>query len=178
MQFVPWRYISDWRCTGCGDCCKFYSVVLGFHEWLEIVRRYGVEQTSSGIDKLFIKRKEDGTCTFLNQFLNNNSCGLQYMKPKACQLWPFKVLNQPRLGYAKEASYNYGKNSLFVYADSTCNGLKLGKPTLEFTYLTLREFVEVAVGLCNNQFRTTRRVSMPQRYMDMMVSGYSYSGSI
>jgi hypothetical protein len=86
-------------------------------------------------------------------------CGLQHMKPKACKLWPFKIFGEPQYGYASNAVYSYGENQLFVYADSTCSGLRYGKPTLEFSECTLKEFVEIALGVRNNQFKTTADLS-------------------
>jgi len=88
MLFVPWRYIADWKCIACGKRCKAYSVVLSFPEWLKIVKNYGVDKTVSGLNKLFIKRRNDGSCVFLCKLSNTHFCGLQFMKPKACKLWP------------------------------------------------------------------------------------------
>jgi len=70
MLFVPWQRIADWKCTACGLCCRAYSVVLNFQEWLNIVKNYGVDKTVSGLDKLFIKRRSDGSCIFLYKFSN------------------------------------------------------------------------------------------------------------
>lgn len=155
MQFVPWRCLADWKCIACGDCCRLYSVVINFHEWLSIVKSFGVEQTASGLDKLFIKRRGDGSCAFLNSFSGACSCGIQYMKPKACQVWPFKILAQPRFGYPNDAVYHYGRDSVFIYADPMCNGLRYGMPTWEFASHTLKEFVEIAMGLRTSQYKTT-----------------------
>lgn len=154
MLFVPWRYIADWRCIACGQCCKAYSVVLNFQEWLRIVKNYGVEMTVSGLNKLFIKRRSDGSCAFLRSFSNLHLCGLQHMKPNACKIWPFKVLGRPKFGYANDALYYYGGGKLYVYADPTCVGLKYGSPSWEFANYTLREFVELALGLRSDQRRT------------------------
>lgn len=155
LQFVPWRYIADWKCVKCGDCCRLYSVVINFHEWLRIVKNYGVEHTSSGLDKLFIRRRSDGSCTFLHSGPNINLCTLQRAKPRACQLWPFKVLMKPEFGYGNDAVFPYGENRLFVYADPMCHGLRYGTPTPEFTGYTLKEFVEIALGLRTYQLKTT-----------------------
>ena len=163
MQFVPWRRIANWQCISCGDCCKLYSVVLNFHEWLRIVKNFGIEQTVSGLDKLFINRRDDGSCAFLCDISNTHFCGLQHMKPKACQLWPFKILTEPKFGYANEAAYGDGESRLFVYADSMCNGLKYGSPTMGFASDTLREFVEIAVGLRSYQLKTTSSVGLNVR---------------
>jgi Fe-S-cluster containining protein len=165
MQFVPWRHIADWRCVACGECCRLYSVVLNFHEWLKIVKSYGVEQTASGLDKLFLKRRGDGSCAFLCSFANVNSCSLQYMKPKACKLWPFKVLAQSKYGFANEATYCYGETTLFVYVDSMCSGVRYGKPSWEFANMTLKEFAEIAMGLRQTQHRTTSKIGISNPYL-------------
>ncbi len=155
MQFIPWQYIADWKCTACGDCCKLYSVVLNFHEWLKIVNAFGVEKTISGLDKLYIKRGGDGSCAFLCNFSGLYLCGLQQMKPNACKLWPFKVLDEPKYAYANKAEFNFGGRKLFVYADSMCAGLKYGNPAWEFTNQTLIEFMEIALGIRKEQYKTT-----------------------
>jgi Fe-S-cluster containining protein len=166
MQFVPWRYVADWRCIACGDCCKLYSVVINFHEWLKIVKTYGVEQTASGLDKLFIKRRPDGWCTFLDNSWGRHACGIQYMKPKACQIWPFKILARPEYGYPNEAAYWHSGKCLFVYADPMCNGIRYGTPTFDFANTTLKEFAEISLGARTYQYRTTASIGMPRPYVD------------
>jgi Fe-S-cluster containining protein len=162
MLFVPWQYIADWRCNSCGKCCKAYSVVVSFYEWLKIVKNYGVETTASGLDKLFIKRRSDGLCVFLYNLSGTYLCGLQQMKPKACKIWPFKIVSEPEFGYANEAAYGYGKDGLFVYADSACSGLKYGEPTREFMGNTLKEFIEIALGFRIEQYKTTAKINFLQ----------------
>lgn len=171
MQFIPWRYIADWKCIECGDCCKLYSVVITFYEWLGIVRNYGVENTVSGLDKLFINRRSDGSCAFLTNVANIYQCGLQSRKPRACQLWPFKILKESKFGYASEASYFFGENKLFVYADPMCNGLRLGTPTQEFANSVLKEFMEIAAGLRHNQFKTTSSIWLSRPYARSTLPG-------
>jgi Fe-S-cluster containining protein len=160
LQFVPWRYIADWKCTRCGDCCRLYSVVINFHEWLTIVKSFGVEHTAAGLDKLFIRRRSDGSCVFLQGGSSVNLCTLQRTKPRACQLWPFKVLTKPEFGYANEAVFPCGDSKLFVYADPMCRGIRYGSPTPEFASFTLREFVEIALGLRTYQLKTTCNVGL------------------
>ncbi len=155
MRFVPWQYLSDWKCNMCGDCCKLYSVVIDLPEWLQIVKNFGVEKTAAGLDRFFIKRNSDGSCPFVYDFANTNFCGLQNMKPGACKQWPFKVLFEPRFGDANHALYNYGNLKLFVYADSNCSGLRYGSPSWEFATMTIREFVELTMGKRQNQLKTT-----------------------
>lgn len=172
MQLVPWRRIADWKCIACGDCCKLYSVVLNFSEWLKIVKTFGVEQTVSSIDKLYIKRRADGSCAFLCNYSNAYLCGLQYMKPRACQLWPFKVLAEPKHGITKEAEFDYSGNRLFVYADSMCRGLTYGIPSWEFANQTLKEFVEIALGIRREQYKTTGGFFLGQRVQPRRFSIY------
>lgn len=169
MLFVPWRYVADWKCNACGSCCKAYSVVLNFPEWLRIVKNYGVEKTVSVLNKLFIKRRRDGSCFFLYNISSMHLCGLQQMKPKACKLWPFKIASKPEFGYANEANYRYGESKFFVYADSTCSGLRYGNPTWDFTNYTLKEFVEVALGIRSKQYKTTANLSSLQPYPEFRV---------
>jgi Fe-S-cluster containining protein len=161
MQFVPWQLIADWKCNTCGYCCQLYSVVLGFPEWLRIVKTFGVETTVSDISHLYIKRATDGSCQFLYRGLNTCYCGLQNMKPEACKLWPFKVLSEPKYGEANRAAFDYGGRRLFVYADSMCSGLRYGNPTWEFSYQTLKEFVEIALGTRQTQSKTTSDLISP-----------------
>jgi Fe-S-cluster containining protein len=162
MQFTPWQYIFDWKCDTCGQCCKAYSVVLNFPEWLSIVKNYGVDKTASGLSKLFIKRRSDGSCIFLQNLSSVHLCGLQYMKPQACKLWPFKILSKPEFGYANEALYQYGGSKLFIYVDSACSGVRYGRPSWEFANQTLMEFIEIALELRREQFKTTAKVNLFQ----------------
>ena len=170
MRFVPWQNIADWKCIACGYCCKLYSVVLGFPEWLSIVKTFGVEKTVAGLDKLYIKRADDGSCAFLCRFANTYYCGLQNMKPDACKLWPFKVLSEPKYGQAREAAFNYGGRQLFIYADTMCSGLRYGSPKWEFNYQTLREFAELALGTRQTQSKTTCKLGFAPRFQARRLS--------
>jgi len=163
MQFVPWRRIADWECLTCGTCCKLYSVVIDFPEWLRIAQTSGIEKTIAGIDRLYIKRKADGSCAFLCSFSNVHFCGLQQMKPRACQIWPFKILDNPQYGWSREAAYEFGGNWLYIYVDSTCNGVHYGAPSFTFVNQKLKEFVEIAVGLRRVQLKTTSNSLFPSR---------------
>jgi len=155
---VSWRNVKSWNCVECGMCCKDYKVVLDFNEWVNIVRNYGVETTKPGVSKLFLEKKSDGNCCFLTNLGDNCLCGLQYMKPKACKIWPFKIFSSPKFGIPREAVYRYRNNNVYIYVDPACTGLRFGKPTQEFTYRTLPEFIEVAVGLRENQFHSTSKI--------------------
>ena len=91
------------------------------------------------------------------------------MKPKACKLWPFKILSKPKYGYAKEAAYYYGKNKFYVYADSNCSGLTLGRPSWEFANQTVREFVEIAIGIRTKQNKTTANIDLIPPYSPLEI---------
>ncbi len=159
LDFVPWRYVANWKCIQCGDCCRLYSVVLNFHEWLGIVKYFGAEHTASGLDKLFIRRRTDGSCAFLQTGPYASYCGLQNMKPRACQIWPFKILMKPQYGLPNDAAFSLGNNKVFVYVDPACHGVRFGTPTYEFANSTLREFVEIAAGLRAHQLKTTSNIN-------------------
>jgi Fe-S-cluster containining protein len=150
-------------------------VVIDFREWLRIVKNYGIEHTVSGLNKLYINRKTDGSCPFLNNGSTICPCELQYMKPRACQLWPFKVLPRPEFGYANEASFLYLGKEVFVYADPMCRGLRLGRPTVEFSNHTLEEFVEISAGIRSNQFRSTGRIGFSNPFTGLRVTRDSES---
>jgi Fe-S-cluster containining protein len=152
MQFVPWQNVADWRCKACGYCCKLYSVVLGFPEWLRLAKTFGAETTVTGLDHFYIKRTSDG------------SCGLQQMKPEACKIWPFKILAEPKYGEPNQAAFDYMGHRLYVYADTMCNGLRYGAPTWDFRYTTIKEFAELALGLRQVQYKTTRPVDSGQQW--------------
>ncbi|MEM3704212.1 MAG: YkgJ family cysteine cluster protein [Candidatus Bathyarchaeia archaeon] len=164
MLFVPWQYITDWKCNTCGLCCKAYSVVLNFQEWLNIVKNYGIETTASSLNKLYLRRKSDGSCIFLYKLSDMHLCGLQHMKPAACKLWPFKIMGSPKFGYAREAVYHYHGKNLYIYADSTCTGLRYGRPTWEFANQIIKEFIEIALGLRSDQKRSKANIDFIQQY--------------
>jgi Fe-S-cluster containining protein len=159
LQFVPWRQVSRWQCTSCGCCCKDYSVVLSFPEWLRIAQTFGAQTTVTGMDKFFLKRVDDGSCAFLCRFQGNYLCSLQNMKPGACKIWPFKVLAEPKYGEAKQAVFDFAGKRLFVYVDRNCRGVTNGTPTWEFTTLTIKEFAALALGICGSQHNSTRNLN-------------------
>jgi hypothetical protein len=133
-------------------------VIINFHEWLGIVKNFGAEHTASGLNKLFIRRRNDGSCAFLQRSPYASYCVLQNMKPRACQIWPFKILMKPEYGLANEAVFPLGDNRVFVYVDPACHGVRYGLPTYEFANFTLKEFVEIAAGLRVHQQKTTSNV--------------------
>jgi Fe-S-cluster containining protein len=139
----------------CGICCKKYDVILKFPEWLGIVKIFGAEYTASTVSTFSLGRRADGSCMFLNTTPIGSFCGLQFAKPQACKLWPFKVLDSPTYGRPDDALYNYGSRKLFVYVDSACPGFRFGTPSQEFAYSVVPEFAEIALGTCRRQLKST-----------------------
>jgi len=164
MLPVPWRYVESWNCITCGLCCKGFDVVLDFPEWINIVKAYGVDFTTPGISRFYLKQKSDGTCVFLYNNFGNWLCSLQNMKPITCKLWPFKISDKPKYGRPNEAVYNWGGKKLYVYVDPSCEGLRWGNPNSEVMNTTLPEFVDLALGLQRKQFYSTARLMSPQHW--------------
>ena len=114
MEFVPWRNVADWHCRGCRYCCKLYSVVLHYPEYLAVTKTYGQQATVTEFRRFFIRRHSDGdACAFLCN--SNRNCALQNMKPDACKIWSFKVLAEPKYGEAKHAEYHLGDQPFYIY---------------------------------------------------------------
>jgi len=139
-------------------------VVLGFNEWVDIIRKYGVGVTQPSVSKFYLGKKDDGTCIFLTKFYDTWLCGLQDMKPKACKLWPFKVLSRPGFGRPNEAGYKYRDRDFFVYVDPACIGIRWGPPTQGLTHKTIPELVEIALGLREKQLYSTSRIPYRLQY--------------
>ncbi|MEM2293564.1 MAG: YkgJ family cysteine cluster protein [Candidatus Bathyarchaeia archaeon] len=159
MIFVPWSYVNSWRCNGCGLCCKEFEVVLTFNEWLNITKKYGVGVTRAGLNKLYLGKRADGSCVFLYPGSGGKwLCGLQHIKPLACKIWPFKVLNKPKYGHASEALFEHLGQNFYVYVDPFCSGIRWGKPSMELIYRTIPEFIEIALGIRENQVYSTMMI--------------------
>jgi hypothetical protein len=65
-----------------------------------------------------------------------------------------------------------GENRLFVYADSTCSGLRYGRPTWEFATYTVKEFVEIALGIRSQQLKSTADLRLFQPYVQTKRFGF------
>ena len=155
MQIVPWKQISSWRCNHCGVCCVKDEVILKFPEWLDIIKNFGAGFTAAGVSQLFLGKRPDGSCKFLYKTPRASFCSLQRSKPQACKLWPFKVLDRPKYGKARNASYQYGHHRIYIYADTACRGLSFGSPTYVFTHSVVPEFIEIAFGMRRRQVKST-----------------------
>jgi len=158
MNPVPWSHVNSWHCSCCGLCCKDFEVVLQFDEWLNLIRKYGVGVTKTGLNRFFLGKKDDGTCMFLYNSFGRWFCGLQNTKPMACRLWPIKVVNRPKYGFANEAAFNYNGRQLFVYIDPSCPEISFGRPSQRMTYHVIPEFIEIALGSREKQMYSTSSV--------------------
>ncbi len=155
MLPVPWRYVNSWHCNCCGLCCREYDIVLRFDEWLNLIRRYGVGVTRAGLSRFYIRRRSDGACVFLYNSFGKWYCGLQSMKPMACKLWPFKILEKPRYGKSREAGFTYNGKPFYVYVDPFCPGIRWGPPSQSLISHVIPEFIELALGIRNKQVYST-----------------------
>lgn len=160
MNPVSWRNVKSWNCVGCGMCCKDYHVVLNFAEWISIIKNFGEGAIARAPGKLLLGKRNNGNCFFLNHLGNTPSCGLQHAKPLACKIWPFKVFDEPKFGDECQALYVYRDRKFYVYVDPSCTGLHQGKPTIDFKFKILPEFIDVALGLRQNQYYSTSKTRM------------------
>ena len=152
---LAWRNVKSWNCIECAKCCKDYHVVLNYNEWINIVKTFGINNTLISVNRLLLGKKKDGTCSFLTCTGNHFFCKLQHMKPLACKIWPFKILNRPKFGDSNKAIYRYEQTNFFVYVDPECKGLLWGKPIPELKYKVIPEFIEVAIGIRRKQIHST-----------------------
>lgn len=159
-KIIPWRFIHNWECVNCGECCKRYNVSLSIDEWLKITKIYGVDVVTSNIGKVLLKRRSDGSCVFLYRIGDKWVCGLQSIKPKACRLWPFYIKEKPVYGYGDFAYYNYNGLNLYIYVDTFCRGLTYGLPSKKLLEKILPEVVEIYLGRRIVQQYTTSQLNL------------------
>jgi len=133
-------------------------VVLKPEEWVRLLELYGPSVVEAGCGKFYLRRRPDGSCVFLTRVGDKWLCSLQDNKPKACKLWPFKVVSWPKYGRPHEAYFDYAGVPLYIYVDPFCPGIKWGRPTPAFVANTLREFVEIALGVRVEQEHTTAKL--------------------
>ncbi|MEM2875454.1 MAG: YkgJ family cysteine cluster protein [Candidatus Bathyarchaeia archaeon] len=158
MLPVPWSYFENWSCINCGSCCRTYDVVINFEEWLKLINIYGAGVAKPSLNKFYLSKRDDGSCLFLGSVGGRYYCGLQHDKPRACKIWPFKILSRPKYGRANEAAYVYRGEKFYVYIVPTCSGLRLGAPALEFVNAVIPEFIDIALGVKEKQYYSTSRM--------------------
>jgi hypothetical protein len=92
------------------------------------------------------------------------------MKPIACELWPFKILIEPKYGNPNEAYFTIrnqdfkSKNrykshikGFYIYVNPRCRGVLWGKPSAIFINHVLVEFINIRLGLQRKQHYSTSK---------------------
>jgi len=132
---VPWKRVNSWHCSACGKCCMQYKVRLNFYEYL-ILKHTGYIEEKAG--KYYIK-KIGKKCPFQIGRL----CSLHGKnKPLACRIYPFVILRKGE----EEAYYEYMNEALYVYVETACPNIKLGKYNEKMEKM-IKEAVEIYFGL-------------------------------
>lgn len=157
MAYIPWRHIASWSCTSCGLCCMRFAVFLTKAESDQMVAHFGrkvVLEHHSGPRLGKMGRR----CFFQRWTDETSSCLLQNadLKPSACRIFPFLASPKPlRDTHAKESFFTVGDQELYIYANSRCPSLVLGKPTAYLTEKVLPEIAEIAISGRRRQQYTT-----------------------
>ena len=155
-EVVPWGHVEFWKCYGCGYICCGPSVVpLTASEWVKIVQNFGIEVTQSDGRGLYLRKRADNRCIFQYDYQGKQLCAIQNNKPRACKLWPFKISHRPKRGSAELAAFNYHGEHLYIYLDTHCPGIKLGKPNKDFMEAVLPEFLDIFLRHREKQFYST-----------------------
>lgn len=135
---------------------------LSSDEALALAQTFGPRVICFEEGKYYIRRNPDGACPFLLELGGRGLCGLQGgLKPRACKLWPARVRTYPKHGSPSRAEYWHEDLRLFVYFDSSCLGLELGKPTERFELAVVPEFVRLALELQREQVFSTSQLEPP-----------------
>lgn len=161
MKNVPWKYVHTWNCNFCGECCRPYIVALTTNEWTRIFQNYGLDVVQPSLEGFYLRKNTDGRCIFQYRLGEAWLCAIQHMKPLACKLWPFRVLQAPKYGEEERAFYAYRGQRFFIYVDSLCQGLTWGRPDDSLMLRTLPEVVELKLGVREEQHYSTISLSRP-----------------
>ncbi len=173
MKFIPWSRVKSWQCLGCGDCCR-YTVQLSVKDWVNITRAYGYGMAIQSIGGFYLRKTVEGLCPFLIKSQHRYLCNIQHMKPIACELWPFKILIEPKYGNPNEAYFTIrnqgyksknlyksrntgGNRGFYIYANPNCHGITWGKPSAVFVNRILTEFINIRLGLQRKQHYSTSK---------------------
>ena len=131
---IPWRKVHSWHCTACGSCCNEYLVPLRAYEYLRL-KSTGFVMEKYG--KFYVK-KICKKCPFQYK----NLCILQgSLKPTACKLYPFKI----RKRGDEKAEFEYKGDVFYVYVDTFCPNVKLGRPTESLKRMII-EAIQIYLG--------------------------------
>ncbi|MEM2093944.1 MAG: YkgJ family cysteine cluster protein [Candidatus Bathyarchaeia archaeon] len=170
MRYIPWTWITSWRCLACGQCCSFFRIVLRIYEYALITRSFG--EGSTYIDSLGnpCLKKTRGRCIFQD---DQGLCQLQQlgMKPQACKLWPFIVCKEPKK-LSADAAFRHRGGEYYVYVDTLypCPGINRGNP--QQLQATIAEAIECALNSTNQQRHTTAETAKITRILHQTVHTY------
>ena len=79
------------------------------------------------------------------------------MKPIACEIWPFKILIEPKYGKPNEAYFKIRNQEVYIYVNPNCHGIVWGKPNAAFINQILTEFINIRLGLQKKQHYSTSK---------------------
>jgi len=155
MQLIPWSRIYDWFCSACGQCCKEFRVPLRAYEAVQLSKIFGSSCLELDVGSPYIRRRLDGRCIFQAKEEGKMICSIQPLKPLACKMWPFVVCETPRYEYRDDAAFDFRGETFYVYVNTYCKGVIYGHPSSRLVNLVIPEFVELKLGLRNDQIRST-----------------------
>ncbi|MEM3589885.1 MAG: YkgJ family cysteine cluster protein [Candidatus Bathyarchaeia archaeon] len=152
---LPWKRVRDWFCSACGECCKHFEVQLSPYELARIAPFGATSRIRFEHGRVYLSKRRDGRCAFQERAMGLWICSLADRKPTLCKLWPFHVFNRPNYGRGEQAEYKYEGRRLYVYVNSYCSNVTLGRPTERLTTLVLPEVLDIALGKSNSQRYST-----------------------
>lgn len=177
-MMIPWGEITSWSCLACGNCCREgFTVYLSPYEYARILR-FAPYALEAGSSKPYLK-KTGARCIFLNEY---GLCQLQFLdlKPLACKIWPFIVLQKPKSFHSKKARFYYNNEEYYVYinphARSICSGIGRGKP--EELPLVINEVIEIYKGRIREQNYSTAYLKTLTLNLYSLVSSSSQASGI
>ncbi|MEM2082571.1 MAG: YkgJ family cysteine cluster protein [Candidatus Bathyarchaeia archaeon] len=154
-RLLPWKKVRDWFCSACGECCKHFEVQLSPYELARISSFGAASRIRFEHGRIYLSKRQDGRCAFQEWAMGLWICSLADRKPTLCKLWPFHVFNRPSYGRGEQAEYGYEGRRLYIYVNSHCPNVTLGRPTERLTTLVLPEVLDIALGKSSSQRYST-----------------------
>lgn len=155
QNLIPWRKVSFWRCSACGECCKKFYVPLTMFEYVEIASIFGKNVIELDLGKAYLRKNALTKRCIFQKFKNGKwICGIQEVKPIACKLWPFIVLTKPKQKN-DEALFDYKGETIYIYVDKRCPEVKIGNPTNYLINKVLPEIVNLSFNNKTKQVYST-----------------------
>lgn len=133
--------MSSWRCIACGDCCRKFIVALTSYEVASLIKAFGYEVLEVDRYGGTYLKKVDGACIFQSY---DGLCTLQPLglKPLACKVWPFKVVEVKDLSSVWEKEFFSYRGRLYKACIHTfCRGI--GRGCFKDLLMALKEVIEL-----------------------------------